>query len=40
LTNASDYVACVLAPRGNCLARFAAPDQQRRDRTGGVLRLE
>jgi len=40
LINASDYVACVLAPRGNCLARFAAQDQQRRDRTGGVLRLE
>jgi len=40
LINASDYVACVLAPRGNCLARYAAQDQQRRDRTGGVLRLE
>lgn len=40
LINASDYVACVLAPRGNCLARFEAQDQQRRDRTGGVLRLE
>lgn len=40
LIDASDYVACVLAPRGNCLARFAAQDQQRRDRTGGVLRLE
>jgi len=40
LIDASDYVACVLAPRGNCLARYAAQDQQRRDRTGGVLRLE
>jgi curli biogenesis system outer membrane secretion channel CsgG len=40
LIDASDYVACVLAPRGNCLARYSAQDQQRRDRTGGVLQLE
>ena len=40
LIDASNYVACVLVPRGNCQARFAAQDQQRRDRTGGVLRLE
>jgi len=40
LIDASQYVACVLAPRDNCLARFAALDQQRRQRTGGVLQLE
>ena len=40
LIDASGYVACVLAPRGNCLAQYAAQDQQRRDRTGNVLRLE
>ncbi len=37
---ASDYVACVLVPRGNCLARFEAKDQQRRERNRGVLRLD
>jgi len=40
LIDASQYVACVLTPRDNCLARYAALDQQRRERTGGVLRLE
>ena len=29
-----------VAPRGNRLARYAALDQQRRERTGGTLRLE
>ena len=40
LIDASQYVACVLNPHGNCLGRYAALDQQRRERTGGVLRLE
>lgn len=40
LIDASQYVACVLAPRDNCLARYAQLDQQRRERTGSVLRLE
>lgn len=40
LTQAADYVSCLLAPRGNCMARFAAQDQQRRERTKGVLQLE
>jgi curli biogenesis system outer membrane secretion channel CsgG len=40
LTEASEYVACVLVPRGNCLARFEAKDQLRRERNRGVLQLE
>lgn len=40
LAEASDYVACVLVPQGNCLARFEAKDQLRRERNRGVLQLE
>ena len=40
LTEASEYVACVLVPRGDCLASFAAKDQLRRERNRGVLQLE
>ncbi|MEB3322176.1 MAG: CsgG/HfaB family protein [Synechococcaceae cyanobacterium] len=40
LAEASDYVSCVLVPRGNCLARFEAREQQRRERTRGVLQLD
>ena len=40
MTQAADYVSCLLAPRGNCMARFQAQDQQRRERTKGVLQLE
>jgi curli biogenesis system outer membrane secretion channel CsgG len=40
LVEASDYVSCVLVPRGDCQARFAARDQERRTRTRGVLQLE
>ena len=40
ISEASDYVACVLVPRGNCLARFEAKDQQRRERNRGVLQLD
>lgn len=40
LIDAADYVSCVLVPQGDCLARFQAQDQLRRDRTRGVLQLE
>ena len=40
LIDASDYVSCVLVPQGDCLARFEQQDQQRRQRTRGVLQLE
>ena len=40
LIEASDYVSCVLVPKGDCLARFEARDQQRRDGTRGVLQLD
>jgi curli biogenesis system outer membrane secretion channel CsgG len=40
LIDAADYVSCVLVPQGNCLARFEAQEQLRRERTRGVLQLE
>jgi curli biogenesis system outer membrane secretion channel CsgG len=40
LIEASDYVSCVLVPKGDCLARFADRDQQRREGTRGVLQLD
>lgn len=40
LIDASDYVSCLLAPKGDCMARFTAQDSQRRERTRGVLELE
>jgi curli biogenesis system outer membrane secretion channel CsgG len=40
LVEASDYVSCVLVPKGDCLARFSARDQQRRERTRDVLQLD
>jgi len=40
LTEAADYVSCVLVPQGDCLARFAAKDQLRRERNQGVLKLD
>lgn len=40
LIEASDYVSCVLVPKGDCQARFAARDQQRREGTRGVLQLD
>ena len=40
LVDASNYVSCVLAPRGGCQEAYRAQDQQRRERTQGVLRLE
>jgi curli biogenesis system outer membrane secretion channel CsgG len=40
LVDASDYVSCVLVPKGDCEARFAAQDQRRRERTRSVLQLD
>ena len=40
LVDAADYVSCLLTPRGNCMAKFEAQDQLRRERTRGVLQLE
>lgn len=40
LIDASAYVSCLLAPQGDCMARFNAQDQQRRERSSGVLQLE
>lgn len=40
LIEASGYVSCVLAPKGDCLAAYAAKDQQRRQNTMGTLKLE
>ena len=40
LTQAADYVSCLLTPRGNCMAKFQAQDQLRRERTKTVLQLE
>lgn len=40
LIDASAYVSCLLAPQGNCMARFDAQEQQRRERSRGVLQLE
>ena len=40
LVDASNYVSCVLAPRDGCQEAYRAQDQQRRERTQGVLRLE
>ena len=40
LVEASDYVSCLLVPKGDCMARFQLQDQQRRERTRGVLQLE
>jgi phosphoglycolate phosphatase len=40
LIDASNYVSCVLSPRDGCQEVYRAQDQQRRERTQGVLRLE
>jgi len=40
LVDASDYVSCVLVPKGNCLAEFQAQDRGRRERTRSVLQLD
>jgi curli biogenesis system outer membrane secretion channel CsgG len=40
LIDASAYVSCLLAPQGNCMARFDAQEQQRRERSRSVLQLE
>jgi hypothetical protein len=40
LIEASSYVSCLLAPKGDCMAAFAAKDQQRRQNTLDTLKLE
>jgi curli biogenesis system outer membrane secretion channel CsgG len=40
LVDASDYVSCLLAPQGDCMERFEAQEQRRRQRTRGVLQLD
>ena len=40
LIEASGYVSCLLAPRGDCMAAYNAKDQQRRQNTLGTLQLE
>ncbi|MCT0214546.1 CsgG/HfaB family protein [Synechococcus sp. CS-1324] len=40
LIDASSYVSCLLAPRGDCMASFDAQDRERRQRTGESLKLE
>ena len=39
IIEASDYVSCVLTPVGNCMAKFSAKDNARRERTRSVLDL-
>ena len=40
LIEASSYVSCLLAPKGDCMAAFSAKDQQRRQNTLDTLKLE
>ncbi|MCP9791199.1 CsgG/HfaB family protein [Vulcanococcus limneticus] len=40
LIDASGYVSCLLAPKAGCMAAYEAQEQQRRERTRGVLQLE
>lgn len=40
LIEASNYVSCLLVPRGDCMAAFDAKDQQRRQNTLNTLTLE
>ena len=40
LIDASSYVSCLLVPKNGCMAAFEAQEQQRRERTRGVLQLE
>lgn len=40
LIEASSYVNCLLAPKGDCMAAYAAKDQQRRQNTLDTLKLE
>jgi len=39
IIEASDYVSCVLTPVGNCMAKFTAKDNARRENTRSVLKL-
>lgn len=40
MIEASNYVSCLLAPKGDCMAAFAAKDQQRRQNTLDTLKLD
>jgi curli biogenesis system outer membrane secretion channel CsgG len=40
MIEASNYVSCLLVPKGDCMASFAAKDQQRRQNTLDTLKLE
>jgi curli biogenesis system outer membrane secretion channel CsgG len=40
LIDASGYVSCLLVPKSGCMAAFEDQEQQRRERTRGVLKLE
>ncbi|WP_295533363.1 CsgG/HfaB family protein [Synechococcus sp. UW140] len=40
LISASNYVSCLLAPQGNCMAEFESQDKERRAKTLGTLKLE
>ena len=40
LISASNYVSCLLAPQGDCMAAFEAQDRERRAKTLGTLQLE
>ena len=40
LIEASNYVNCLLVPKGDCMSAFAAKDQQRRQNTLDTLKLE
>ncbi|MCP9850969.1 CsgG/HfaB family protein [Cyanobium sp. Morenito 9A2] len=40
LIDASSYVSCLLVPKPGCLAAFEAQEQERRERTRGVLKLD
>jgi curli biogenesis system outer membrane secretion channel CsgG len=40
LISASNYVSCLLAPQGDCMAALEAQDRERRAKTLGTLQLE
>jgi curli biogenesis system outer membrane secretion channel CsgG len=40
MIEASNYVSCLLVPKGDCMATFAAKEQQRRQKTLDTLKLE
>lgn len=40
LIEATDYLSCVMVEKGSCIAKYEAKDQNRRERTRGVLDLD